>query len=263
MGKLINRASLYELLYYDEEDDIPLYLDFSSKAHKILECGVGTGRVAFKLASKGKEVVGLDVSRSMIDFAEERLSHLSPAIQKRVSFVHSNLIDFAGISGVDAALVCFGTINFLLNEDALLKALRNIQASLANEGRLLIEFNTPHTYQTSDLPSDFVEWRHKRDIPEHLKLHYGNATAFSVDVRAKFDVTNRVLSQTRRFNLFDNEGQVVESIELEWKNWIMSVEDITKALSSVGFRDIEIFGSYDLNKTFENTDKVGIITCSI
>src|SRR5260370_4506414 len=52
----------------------------------ILDLGCGTGRHVVELASRGYSVHGIDLSPSMVKFAEARKSGLSDEIAKRVNF---------------------------------------------------------------------------------------------------------------------------------------------------------------------------------
>ena len=63
-------ALIYDKVYQTLVHDIPFYLQ-QAKAHggPILELGCGTGRVTIPLASNGFEVVGIDISPSMIQRA--------------------------------------------------------------------------------------------------------------------------------------------------------------------------------------------------
>ena len=53
---------------------------------RILDVATGTGMVAFALAGRGAEVVGLDQSEEMLDAARARLQR-TPKLAERLSFV--------------------------------------------------------------------------------------------------------------------------------------------------------------------------------
>src|SRR5271165_14321 len=67
--------------YYDAEnefmtDDLELYEAFAEKVgDPILDIGCGTGRVTLSLASGGYRVVGLDLSREMLQRGERKLKN--------------------------------------------------------------------------------------------------------------------------------------------------------------------------------------------
>src|SRR3990172_7672 len=60
-------ADLYDLAYGDFLDDVAFYENLARAVEgPVLELGVGSGRVAIPLAQAGLEVVGIDVSPSML-----------------------------------------------------------------------------------------------------------------------------------------------------------------------------------------------------
>ena len=68
-------APFYDLDLEGYDDDLFLYRQLASEAGgAVLELGCGTGRVARALADEGVEVVGVDLSRSMLAIARDRLA---------------------------------------------------------------------------------------------------------------------------------------------------------------------------------------------
>ena len=65
-------ARLYDAFIF--EDDLPFYLDLAkAQGQRVLEVACGSGRVVVPLARAGFDVVGVDVSRSMLALAREKL----------------------------------------------------------------------------------------------------------------------------------------------------------------------------------------------
>jgi ubiquinone/menaquinone biosynthesis C-methylase UbiE len=58
-------------------------------AGRVLELGVGTGRIALPLAAAGCTVVGVDISAEMLD----KLSHESAVQEGRIELVHADICD--------------------------------------------------------------------------------------------------------------------------------------------------------------------------
>jgi len=58
---------------------------------KLLEPGIGTGRIAIPLAERGYQVVGVDISEEMMELLEKRLSRLGQPVQ--VSFWKADVLD--------------------------------------------------------------------------------------------------------------------------------------------------------------------------
>jgi SAM-dependent methyltransferase len=76
----------------------------------IIDVGCGTGRLAFRLSSKSKSVLGIDLSKRNIDRA--RLS-LFRRPSYKISFQHRNLSD---IINVDHAHFDYAILTFVIHE---------------------------------------------------------------------------------------------------------------------------------------------------
>ncbi len=60
-------ADEYDLLHRDVVEDIPFFINLAEEVGgPVLELGCGTGRIALPIARRGMEVVGMDLSYSMV-----------------------------------------------------------------------------------------------------------------------------------------------------------------------------------------------------
>lgn len=102
-------GSLYHMLW-----DRPLaevrrqVVDYIPKGSSVLDIACGTGELCFELAAaKNCQIVGLDISKRMIDFASKR---------NRYQDVHFVLGDGANLDGFKPLTFDFATILLLLHE---------------------------------------------------------------------------------------------------------------------------------------------------
>ncbi len=80
----------------------------TSSPKKILDCATGTGDIAFMLEKKSAEVIGLDFSENMIDFAKERASKNG----SKVKFIVGDIQKLPfGDKEFDAVTISFGIRN--------------------------------------------------------------------------------------------------------------------------------------------------------
>jgi SAM-dependent methyltransferase len=114
---------------------------------RVLELGVGTGRLALPLAATGLKVQGIDASEAMVD----RLRAKPNGDQIPVT-----IGDFADVS-VDGefalVFVAFNTFFVLLTPDEQARCLANVTSRLAPGGRFVLEAFVPD-------PSRFVRRHH-------------------------------------------------------------------------------------------------------
>lgn len=104
---------------------------------KVLELGVGTGRLAIPLAERGLDVTGVDASRAMLD-----------RLRAKQSDVHVRLVeaDMAspGLRGEFGLIViAYNTLFNLADRASQLRCLRSTAELLSPAGRLVIEAFVP------------------------------------------------------------------------------------------------------------------------
>ncbi len=84
--------------YYDlfaPNDDIPFYLNHArTLGSPVLDIAAGTGRITFRLARAGIEVVALERSPSMLAYARRILEGLAPDVRKRITMIEGDMREF-------------------------------------------------------------------------------------------------------------------------------------------------------------------------
>jgi SAM-dependent methyltransferase len=80
-------ATYYASLYRRRIDDVAFYVGLAAKCGggPVLEYGIGNGRIAVPLARHGVEVVGVDLSRPMLDDLRERLADEPADVAQRIT----------------------------------------------------------------------------------------------------------------------------------------------------------------------------------
>lgn len=104
---------------------------------RVLELGVGTGRVAIPLARGGLEVHGIELDPVMAQQLRKKTGG---------ELVRLHLGDMADVDvegSFDLVYAVFGTFFALLTQDAQVRCFRNVAAHLTAGGRFLIEALVP------------------------------------------------------------------------------------------------------------------------
>ena len=104
---------------------------------RVLELGVGTGRLALPMAAAGLDVTGIDVSAAMLD----RLRAKPGA--EAVTVVHGDMATELPDGPFAVVLVAFNTFFSLTTADAQQRCLANIAGRLAPRGRFALEAFVP------------------------------------------------------------------------------------------------------------------------
>ena len=87
---LYEHASFYRMLHHERSADLPFYLDATRGAERVLEYGVGIGRVALPMARRGQQVVGVDSSEAMLASFAASLRTEPVEVRERVQLVHGD-----------------------------------------------------------------------------------------------------------------------------------------------------------------------------
>jgi SAM-dependent methyltransferase len=81
--------------HFDSKGNVDFYLDLARRTEgKVLELGVGTGRVLFEIARLGREVVGIDNSLEMLREAKRKRREVYPEVCGRCRLVFADVLSF-------------------------------------------------------------------------------------------------------------------------------------------------------------------------
>lgn len=144
-GKLF--ADVYDTWYGDLEIESLDLLEDLTAGGRLLELGVGTGRVALPLAERGLDVTGIDVSQEML----EKLRAKPGAEQ--LHLVHGSFADFPdelADERYDLIFIVFSTLFGLLTQEAQVSCFEDVAAHLAHDGRFLVEAFVPDLMRYDD-----------------------------------------------------------------------------------------------------------------
>jgi SAM-dependent methyltransferase len=82
---LYSESAYYRMLFAERTRDLAFYVGATEGAERVLELGVGTGRVAIVLAEHGRSVTGVDRSPEMLAELERKLAQSKDEIRGRVA----------------------------------------------------------------------------------------------------------------------------------------------------------------------------------
>lgn len=101
------------------------YLQIIRPEHRVIEIGCSAGRELILIAQKCKHVVGVDVSRGMLEEAERNVR--KAGVTENVQLVHTGAADIPFPDAhFDVYLALFGTMNHMVDVDAALKEMERV-----------------------------------------------------------------------------------------------------------------------------------------
>ena len=170
--------------YYDEqtESNAEFWHRFGSRpdvtGKRVLDLGCGHGAMSVELARAGAEVLGIDLDRDRIAFAQAHVASRHPALQDRLRFEAMDLSDLPAAETFDLAL-SKDTFEHVEDMPAMAKAIFRV---LKPGGQLWAGFSPLYWSPFGDhartgfripwahaiLPRRFVLWRASRSQGHHV-----------------------------------------------------------------------------------------------
>ncbi|ACY18525.1 class I SAM-dependent methyltransferase [Haliangium ochraceum] len=138
---------LYDYEYRRRRADVNFYRGLLSELlqgpGRVLELACGSGRVTTGLLRAGHEVIGLDLSRPMLERAHARISRLGRAARARSALVCADIRDFLLGARFPAVLMAFNAFEHLYTHAEASACLARVRAHLEPGGRLIFDVQNP------------------------------------------------------------------------------------------------------------------------
>lgn len=138
-------AEFYDYVVpYRDRQDVAFFVEMARRSEgPVLELGCGTGRVLIPTARAGVEIVGLDLSPSMLSVCREKLSREPQAVQSRVQLVQGDMQQFDLGREFGLVTIPFRPFQHLITVEDQLSCLDSIHRHLADGGRLILDLFNP------------------------------------------------------------------------------------------------------------------------
>jgi SAM-dependent methyltransferase len=140
-----NYARFYDLIYHQMRDSVDndYFQNVIKQAKgKVLEIGVGTGRLFSNALNQGADIYGLDISQYMLNVLHKKL----PEDQHyRISL--QNIIDFNYDFKFNLIIAPFRVIMHVLEKDEQIRALNNVYDHLGKNGKFIFDAFVPDLNQ--------------------------------------------------------------------------------------------------------------------
>ena len=229
--------------FYDlfgEKDDVEFYVEQAKRSGgKALELGVGTARLAIRLARAGVETWGIDTSRHMLNATENNIAKEDPETQARLHMTLGNAVDFSLPEKFNMIYFPSCSFDHILDPADQKAALLNIKRHLAPGGRLVFDL-----YLVKELKEDRGWFVQRKDLEDGTKV-----------IRSGYHVTR----PEQRLMLLDMwydlvvDGRVTERFYEGSDVYIHDVEGVKALLDETGYEVVEEHGDHH-GKPYEEGD---------
>jgi SAM-dependent methyltransferase len=237
----------YDLVYADVRDavDVNFYLrKIRETSGRVLEIGVGTGRIFRRALTAGADIYGIDNSASML----KRLrKNLAPEEHHRVSL--QSAVDFKFDMKFDLILAPFRVFSHLNTIEEQLSALRNIRQYLTNKGLLIFDLFVPNPKMLAEGISELLDFTGEYAPGKKVRRY----------VSSYSNIVEQMIYGKMKFVWDTNKGK----ISREW-NFTMRFffrYELEHLIQLAGLNLVTILGDFQGHKLNKNS-KEFIVICS-
>ena len=239
-------ARFYDLVYHDKRDgvDNKFFLDqIKNTEGKILEIGVGTGRLFADALNQEADVYGIDVSPAMIQILKNKMDAFH---HHRVSV--QNMLDFELDQAFDLIIAPFRVFSHLLSKYDQLQALNHVHSYLKKDGKFIFDVFIPKLqYLIKGLEDE-----------EDFSGEYEPGKMVKRIVSTEPDLVNQIIKTKFRFEWDEDNQRQTQEWELPLRFFFRF--ELEHLIERSNFHEYEILGDYDGNEL--NADsKEFIVVC--
>ncbi|MED1607463.1 class I SAM-dependent methyltransferase [Cytobacillus kochii] len=110
------------------------------KGKRLLDLACGTGELSLRLAKKGYEVTGADLSNNMLAVAQKKAASEALSIQ----FLEQDMSQLDEIGCYDIITIFCDSLNYLQSEDEVKSTFSGVYEHLADDGLFMFDVHTVH-----------------------------------------------------------------------------------------------------------------------
>lgn len=144
----------YAQSYATRKDDVAYYTRVAKKHDRILEYGIGNGRIAIPIARArdGAEIVGIDQSRAMLADLRERLSRQPAQLRARITTRRGDMRKVRVGQRFPLIICPFNTVLHLYTRQDIEQWLQRVLEHLEPRGELVLDISMPILEDLADEP---------------------------------------------------------------------------------------------------------------
>ena len=202
---------------------------------RMSECACGTGSLTVRFARAGMNVVGVDLSSSMLRRAEEKARKWGV----EAAFVHQDMKKLKLTRRVGAVLATCDGVNYLTSEQDVRAFFRAAFDALEDGGALCFDVSSRYKLETVMGDAFFGEER------DGLAMLWQNTLGRDTHVLC-MDVTFFVREEDGRYRRFREQHHQRAHSEQELRRW----------LEEVGFENICIYGGMRMDAPRPDDDRI-------
>jgi SAM-dependent methyltransferase len=215
------------------------------RAGRVLELGCGTGRLTLPIAQHGIDIVGADLSRSMLDAARARVA----AAEVDMTFVQADMRHFDLPGRFSTILIPGNSLLHMLTIEELKQCLTGVRRHLAPGGRLVFDISKWDMSRYTRNPGQ----RYPVFAVDHPKL--GEIT---IEETASYDAA----SQVRDVVWYFSRAGAPDFRRIEYRLRVIFPQELSLLLECAGFRLEARYGEFT-REPFEASSPRQVCICAV
>jgi SAM-dependent methyltransferase len=239
----------YDAMNSDVVADIPFYIDEARRAAgPVLELACGTGRLTIPIAQSGVEIVGLDLSPSMLSYARPKGQQAGVGI----SFIEADCRNFDLGRKFALLFMAFNSMQLLHDHPSLAALFASVRKHLAEGGRFIFDVYNP---KMALLAGSSVERRFEREY----KDPEGNGT-ITLEHTMNYDDASQVNRVGWYFTRRGANGEERDFRVEDLRMRCFFPQELDLLVRSQGFEIVEKFGNFE-RKPFASGEPRQVVVC--
>jgi len=208
---------------------------------EILELGCGTGRVALTLAMEGFRVMGLDLSRQMLDVFERKLERellKTPELSRRMKIVYGDMANFKMDRKFALIIAPFRAFQAVTAQRDIEGTLACVRDHLADGGVFIVNVFNPYADPLDE------SWRRPETFIDEIADGQSGIKLERYECRDRIDTENQIIYPYLAYNVTYPDGRkerLVEPLQLKYYYSRQLRAEAEKA----GLETVEEFSWYD------------------
>ena len=127
---------------------------------RVVDIGCGTGEMSLRLASRGFDVIGVDLSATMLNIAMDKAI---PHPNLNLMYVRQDMQKLSMDAKANLIISCYDTLNYLPDEESLFQTVQRISDHLCSGGVFIFDMNTLWRCETYYGNNTFV-FKHNGEV---------------------------------------------------------------------------------------------------
>ena len=229
--------------YYDHEfknrtQDVAWYASkYVQESGPVLEVAVGSGRIALKAVREGAHVVGIDLSKGMIEQAEKHRDSLPDPCRSKLELSVADMRDFDLGRTFDLITCPFNAFMHMYTTEDAERCLRAMRAHLAPGGVMIMDILTPDFEYLSRSP-------YKR-FPGIRFKHPTHGGFYRYSEQSAYDPISQLNQMWLHYEREDPQCDGPESFCIQLSHRYFFPQEMRALLEHNGFRIDALFGDFE------------------